>query len=340
MLLQKTKNKITQTSKIIINHKNTEQLNLIPGDILIFENQIEVAKSQEYANSKAFDDFTPTHTGVLVGGERPIAHAVREGYKLPELRLTKIPLIIKLMVFREKNISEKTSEIIKNWALSTRTFSKEDYDKFFPELYWYNRRKKDLDNYFESQKSIPITGPATVFPEPRATVDRFDLTRDPSLSTMGEEGLRRAVKFASRIPITTPNYISKGKRCTPIVIAAIQAGIIEPIVKKNKTKTPFRDYKNKPFLEYADEVLIENWSDTELGAKLLQCINANNFTPMFGKAFTMDQRYVLPSEFYQKLQQDEDIKLITKPSVFNKEIVYCEEELEELDEQTSSLSLE
>ena len=300
--------------------KETLQIN--PGDILIYEMPFDDANREDMFPIENLSEFEPQHTAMWVtGSEKPIAHSVREGYKLPGLRLTAVT-DARCMVFRniENNkLNQQAAAIIKNWALGTILYSKEDYIKSYPLTHWQERHDKDLKNFYESEHLI-VPGPAIIYPQPRAQNDLFDLARDSTLAVMNQEGLRRAVKFSSRRLLSSPEKISKGQRCTPMVVAAVQAAILAPIVKASKMNVSFKKYKNRPFEEYADNVLVEGWRETELGKKIVEAFTTNDYSKLFPAPFAVDQRYAYPNSFYKALQNDKSYQQIGSFSCFETEV--------------------
>jgi hypothetical protein len=302
-----------------------ETLALQPGDIIVYELPYEDAQRGDFFPFETPDNFEPMHTAMWVGGDRPVAHAVREGYLFPGLRLTRLSSA-RCVVFRRTENQEdiaRSAEIMKRWALSSKFYSREDYDGSYPERYWEGRHEKDVTNFF-SKGTERVAGPATIYPEPRASEDKdtadFARDRDKELLPMRSEGIRRAVKFASRRDLVSPHHISKGQRCTAMLVAVIQAGILAPIVKTHETKEPFKQYKGREFLEFADEVLVEDWQETELGGKLLACAESGNYEVLFGPAFAIDQRYAFPKDFYKGLKADESIKCVGHFAYFEGEL--------------------
>lgn len=69
------------------------------GDILFFETPFDDATENDYFPLYKNKGVECNHCAVYVGGDRPVAHVVTEGYKLPGLRLTKMSAG-KICVFR------------------------------------------------------------------------------------------------------------------------------------------------------------------------------------------------------------------------------------------------
>ena len=317
-----------------------DMLKLQDGDILIMEAPYEDAADADMFKFNPAG-FHPTHSMLWIAGNAlPVAHSVREGYRLPGIRLTHLPEGT-CQIFRSTNepsVPKNAAEIMKNWALSTRLYSREDYLTTYPQTFWIERQPKDMKHFYQQAQAM-ISGPATPYLEPRATNDLFDLARNPALSVMGNEGLRRAIKFASRKNITSPDAMSKGQRCTPALIAAYQAAVLAPIVKEgSKSNLPFKQHKGKQFESYADEVLIEGWKDTTIGKTLLLARKTGDYIPLFSAPFAVDQRYATPRIFNSALQVSPDFEMIGQLCYFKSKIKVINKhgEMAELDADTPS----
>lgn len=297
-------------------------LQLQQGDILVMETPYEDATDEDmfpFIPTK----FTPSHSLLwITDSTLPVAHSVRDGYRLPGIRLTRLPEG-KYLVYRHQStslLSKHASEIMKNWALSTRLYSKDDYLTTYPQRFWLERQSKDLKHFYGNEHAL-ISGPSTPYLEPKATEDILDVIRTPSLLVMGDEGLRRAIKFASRRNVISPHPMSKGQRCTAALIAAYQAAILAPIVKEGtKSSHPFKQYKGKPFEAYADEVLIDGWQDTETGKLLLLARKTNDYTLLFDLPFAVDQRYATPKTLHIALRKSPSIEFVGQFSYFRSKI--------------------
>lgn len=289
-------------------------LKLESGDIVVLEMTDKNTTENELFPFGLDNKIYASHFMMWIkDNERPLAHAVNQGYHLPGVRLTKLPEG-RALIYRYKGeksaLADKAAEIFLGWALSSKPYSREDYLKTYPKQHWSKRQDKDLHNFFRNGDA-KISGPATPYGEPRATYDFYDRARDPSLALMRDEGLRRAIKFASRQKLTSPDPISKGQQCTSILVAAYQAAILAPIVKQgNKVNMPFKAFKGKRFEEYADEVLIPGWRETELGQCLLNAHAKNDYSDLFTDPFAIDQRYVGVEKLYDDLSKAPDFELI------------------------------
>ncbi len=156
--------------------------------------------------------------------------------------------------------------------------------------------------------------------EPRATIDLLDLARNKELAKFTQESLRRAIKFASRRNLTSPDPVSKGQRCTSMLVATFQAAALAPLVKPVTFKKPFKAYKKKSFLEYADDVLIPGWKETELGKKLLEAVTTGDYSKIFPAPFIIDQRYATPKALYDAVKKDPSFQVVGRFSYFQNEL--------------------
>lgn len=305
-----------------------KELDLRPGDIIIYELPFEDPTAEDFFPFDSLKDFTPNHVAMWIdNGDKPLAHAVSKGEGLPGIRTTTLSPS-KCVVFRskDKEMSAEAAEIFKNWAKATKLYSKEKYLSTYPMNFWGSRHSKDINKFMSS---ATLLGPMTPYPQPRADFDLTDIARKNKNSILTEEGLRRAIKFASRRLINT-SAISRGQRCSSILVAAVQASILAPIVKPYDSKIPFKSFKNKKFEEYADEVLIKGWYETDLGKKLLLASKNGDFSEIFPPAFAVDQRYVLPSIVFRGLKQDPSFAMVGRFSYFDRQL-----EITNKDEKTT-----
>ncbi|KTD02368.1 hypothetical protein Lgee_0697 [Legionella geestiana] len=281
-----------------------ETLHLQDGDILILETPYEDATMDDMfpLNMRR---FTPAHSMLwIAGSDRPVAHAVREGYRQPGTRLTNLPEG-RGMVFRfagEEDVSQRAAAIMKNWSLSSKIRTREEHLAAWPPSFWQERHARDMRNFY-SNPDAAVSGPAMPYPEPRAEDDLRNLMHNPELTVMGDEGLRRAIKFASRSNNSSPHAPSRGQRCTPVIIAAWQAAVLQPITRPGiKGENSFKDYKGKSFDEWADAVLIPGWRETPVGRQLLEARATGDYTLLFPAPFAVDQRYSTPGAFHRALK--------------------------------------
>jgi len=314
-----------------------KSLDLRPGDIIITEMPFENAALKDFAN---FNGFSPGHASMWTGEgfERPFAHSVREGYRPPGLKLTGL-WSGRHLVFRysaNPEVAKQAASTIRTWATTEVLYSKDKYQTVYPLKFW-ERHSRDLVNYFGVNNTAEIAGPATTYGEPRASYDLLDVKRNRDLIAMGQEGLRRAIKFASLRELEREAVSKKGQRCTPIIIAAFQASILAPLVLANPRKQPFKQFKGKPFLEYADQVLIPNWQKTALGALLLQAVANNDYSAVFASPFAVDQRYVTPVDLFARLNKTPGFDLVGGFNYFKEKLVLVEKKFKEEPEQSLSL---
>ncbi len=314
-------------------------LNLKPGDLVVSEMPFVHA---ELADFKDFDHFCPGHVSLWTGAnfDKPFAHSVREGYRPPGLKLSKL-WDGRHLVFRyteNPEVAESAAQIIRNWASAEVLYTLESYVRTYPLRFW-ERHPTDLLNYFgvgavddhkqeakDQPKSSPkaVAGPATPFGEPRASTDLSDLERDKRLAVLGREGIRRAIKFAALRELAQAAVSKKGQRCSASVVAAFQASILAPLVRAVASKQPFKQFKGKPLLEYADQVLIPEWRKTALGERLLKAAEANDFSTLFPQPFAVDQRYATPMSLYAALKAAPDFALVGRFNYYKMELVRVE----------------
>ncbi len=316
-------------------------LDLKPGDIIISEMPFENPTAKDFDN---FRSFTPGHTSVWTGEQfdRPFAHSVREGYRPPGLKVSGI-WEGRHMVFRyngDPSTATQASSMIRKWASAETIYSKEKYIQTYPPQFWDNRHERDLKNYFnESKEQRTIAGPATPYGGARAFFDIANLEKNKDLAKLGEEGIRRAIKFAALQNLEDASVSKKGQRCTPIVTAAFQASILAPIVIPQKSKIPFKQFKGRPFLEYADQVLIPNWRSTPLGQALLKAVTTQDYSEIFPAPFSVDQRYALPNKLFSQLSSSPDFEKIGNFSYFKDRLVLVEKETPQVRIHTQASSL-
>lgn len=292
-------------------------LSLEPGDIIIYEDLYDDANEGDFFPFSAGGDFFPSHTAMIISGDKPLVHSVRLGYRLPGLRVTNLQQG-RAHVFRMKNneIAQKASELLTYWALLTQLHTRKTYENTYPKRYWNTRYDQDIKNFF-FKSSSKVSGPLIPFPEPRATNDLYTLARDRNIKNMGSEGLRRSIKFASRTEMSSEQLITKGQRCTPMIIAALQASYLEPIVEKSSKKRSFKHFKNCLPKNYLNNVLIKSWEDTQLGKEITKAVDSNDYSRLFPQEINIDQRFVTPKMFFQRLIASDNIESIGQFSLFN-----------------------
>lgn len=318
-----------------------ENLSLDMGDIIITESPYEDAERDDYFPFTDLDGYEAGHTSLWVDGDRPIAHATREGYRLPGVRLTNIldgrHAILRPRHMEDKEAFQLAGTILKTWALSTRTIGLPEYHQIYPEKDWPDRHARDIHNFFTTETGR-IASPSTPYNEERSDKDKFILARNPSLQNFSEEGLRRAIKFATRRELTSPEPVSKGQRCTPIVLAAIQAAYLAPIVRPSEERQSFKIHKNKHPRSYIEHYLVPDWEQTPIGSRLKAALETDDYSQIFPPAISFDQRYAIPPTFLKALQDDEyHFETIGYISKFKDEMSIYNADFEELTPQVLKL---
>lgn len=144
--------------------------------------------------------------------------------------------------------------------------------------------------------------------------------RKTNLSTLGKEGVRRAVKFSSRRDLTSPKIISKGQRCTPLVVAAIQAAYLQDITHAKKDKVSYKKYRDLSVDSYGNEVFTDGWRDTPLGKLLLKAAMSDDYSQVFPDYLNFDQRFVLPSMLFSAFLESSQVTRIATIHYFNNKI--------------------
>lgn len=128
----------------------------------------------------------------------------------------------------------------------------------YPRPHWPERHDRDLLRF--RKDGIELQVPRIPYLYPRASVDVLALARNPNSEKMSDEGMWRALKFATRSCTDPPTKVSKGQRCTTVIVASVQASIIQPLLKDDVKKyQSFKKYKNQPFLSYCDEYFLPAW---------------------------------------------------------------------------------
>jgi len=310
--------------------------NLSPnlGDIIISECPYEDSVREDYFPFSDLDGYEAGHTSLWMDGDRPIAHSIRDGYRLPGVRLTNLfdgrHALLRPRHTEDKEAFQLAGTILKTWALSTRGIGLAEYNQTYPEKDWPDRHARDIRNFFTTALAR-IAAPSTPYKEERSNIDQFTLARNPSLQNFTEEGLRRAIKFATRRELTSPNPISKGQRCTAVVMAAIQAAYLAPIVRPLPDKQSFKIHKDQHPNTYIEQYLIPDWEKTPIGSRLKTALETGDYSQLFPPAISFDQRYALPSTFLNALQQDADhFETIGYISNFEDEMSLYNAEFEEI----------
>lgn len=278
-------------------HQIAALLSLLPGDIILSEIPFHDAQHDDFTH---FNNLEPGHTCVWVNGydkSKSFARSHQEGYQPPGLTLTGL-WAGRHAVFRytaDMLVANQFAEIIRNWASN-------------------------------NTQGVVASANEIIQPHPHlaAANDLFALFRNKQLATLNSEGLRRAIKFASRRGILGEPEYRKGQRCTALVAAAFQASILAEIVRHHDGSVKFNQLNTHSFAEYADIVLAENWQKMPLGQLLLQAVETSNYAPIFPDPFAVDQRYATPKMLYAKLQAALDFMLIGHYSYFNEKIIAVE----------------
>lgn len=311
-----------------------ETLSPSHGDIIISECPYEDAIREDYFPFNDLDEYEAGHTSLWVDGDRPIAHSIREGYRLPGVRLTNLfdgrHALLRPRQEEDKKAFQLAGTILKTWALSTRDIGLAEYHQIYPKKDWEDRHARDIRNFFTTALTR-IAAPSTPYNESRADGDKFTLARNPSLQNFTDESLRRAIKFATRRELTSPDPISKGQRCTAVAMAAIQAAYLAPIVRALPERQSFKAYKNQDPKTYIDQYFIPDWEKTPIGGRLKTALEAGDYSQLFPSAILVDQRYALPSTFLNALQQDaEHFETIGYVSNFENEMAVYDAEFDEI----------
>jgi hypothetical protein len=94
----------------------------------------------------------------------------------------------------------------------------------------------------------------------------------------------------------------------------------------NASNLPFKQFKGKPLLEYADQVFVTGWRETPLGSSLLKAIETNDYSLIFPLPFAIDQRYATQGNLYAGLNAAKDFDRIGRFSYFNSKVLILEKE--------------
>jgi hypothetical protein len=270
-------------------------LDLRVGDIVFSELPYVDARHDDFTH---FNNLSPGHTCVWVNGDKvnSFARSHNEGYKPPGLTLTGLSAgrHVVFRYTRDVEIAKQFSEIMKNWA--SQSFTDQRHHKQSKEPHAFLSAANDL----------------------------FALFKNENLAHLGSEGLRRAIKFASRRAVMGEPEFRKGQRCTAVVVAAFQASILASIVKHNDNSAAFRHEKGSLLLDYADLMLETGWREHPLGERLLNAASTNDYTRIFPAPFDVDQRYATPKSIYQKLLHAEEFSLVGHYSFYNNQIIAVE----------------
>jgi hypothetical protein len=304
------------------------KLDLKPGDIIISEDPFEDAVLTDYTSSKPMRNFKVTHVSVYTGiFDRPFAHSLREGHKLPGVRLTK-PWDGRHIVYRMKDpiIAAKAAEIARRWAISIQFYDYELFNITYPPKTWDKQHTYYSSEYFSLPNAV-VPGPATPYDLDRANLQISLRARNINLINFSDASLLRAVKFASRSDMFAG--ISNGLRCTSFVIDVYQAATLSPIVKKVSCKFALKFLSEKSIEAALDSLLIDNWRATELGSKILAGSQEGKYENIFSSAMKLDCKYAIPSDLHKGLKSSAQWSEVGYYSIHNSELVTLAKKLTE-----------
>lgn len=173
-------------------------------------------------------------------------------------------------------------------------------------------------NFFSTENN-QTSGPATPYSILRSRDDLHDLIKNEKLKELDQAGIRRAIKFSARRDMSDTG-MSKAQRCTPAVVVAFQAAILAEIVI-TLSKQESKEIKKQTFDTYADNYFEKNWRETDIGKRLSKAVESNNYQAVFPLALNIDQRYIWPKDFYQRLTQDDSFKLAGRFSLHENHVL-------------------
>lgn len=157
-----------------------EALGLQPGDIILTEMPFEDAVLADYQLRNPLKDFTPTHVSIYTGDfEKPFAHSVQEGRKLPGIRLTKA-WDGRHRVYRlnDPELAMRAALIARRWAISIDLYDEEKFTRTYPRNTWDKQHDYYKREYF-SLPGVTISGPATPYDLDRANMQNLDAHAKP-----------------------------------------------------------------------------------------------------------------------------------------------------------------
>lgn len=300
-------------------------LNLQPGDIIISEAPYEdTIDEREFkpVTSKNLDKFDATHISIYTGNYiKPFAHSVREGFKLPGVRLTGAwdgrHIVFRFM---DPDFSARIAEIARRWAISSTMYDQDKFDKVYPEKFW-NDQYKIYKHQFFSIPNVTVSGPAIPYNMARASQQLCDIMRDKNLKNFRAESMLRAVKFASRSESFLG--ISNGFRCTSFVVSVVQAAALSPVVRKFNVKFSFKPFRGESFESLSKKLLIPGWENTPTGINLQSALDKLDFTDFFPKGFVMDSKYVIPKDIFIALRKTNDWNIVGSFVSFKDQLLFC-----------------
>lgn len=300
-------------------------LDLQPGDIIITEAPYEDAKITELkplGTKKSLTTFDPSHVSIYTGDFiKPFAHSVREGYKLPGLRLTKIwdgrHIVFR---FKDAELACKIAEIARRWALSEIMYDIERFEATYQERFLGEQYHQYKKQFFSLPKAI-INGPATPYSVSRAAAQLSDRCRNAKIKDFNHDSIRRAIKFATRSELF--GNVSKGLRCTSFVVSVVQAASLHPIVNTCDAKFSFKNFKDNNLPEMANKFFKKNWKETPLGKKIMESYNSQNFSAIFPEGFLIDSKYAIPLDLLNALKKSLQWEMVGTFVTFKDQLLYC-----------------
>ena len=300
-------------------------LKLQAGDLVVTEAPFDdetAADLKPINNLASMSLFESTHLSIYTGDYiEPFAHSVKEGFKLPGVRLSSAwegrHIVYR---FSDPVVAGRWAEIARRWALSSTMYDEEKFDKFYPKTFWDDRVSIYKRQFF-SLPNAAVSGPATPYNLERESQQLCDGCRTPSLKEFRPESLLRAVKFATRSELFKP--ISNGLRCTSFVVSAIQAAILHPIVNKFDIKFSFKPLKNLDHAELMKILLIRDWEQTPTGASFRHAYDTRDFTNFFPECFTLDSKYVIPEDIFSRLKHATDWRAVGSYVCFDDKLLFC-----------------
>ncbi|KAG2377583.1 hypothetical protein C9374_009099 [Naegleria lovaniensis] len=185
---------------------------------------------------------------------------------------------------------------------------KETYMKLYDHYRWNDRRTQDVKRFKYAEK---VATQSNIYSEPRATNDIRAADNNPNIKTMTETSIIRAIKFCTRRSLTC--RISKGFRCTPLVVSA---AILSPIVTPTQHLVKFTSIKT---LKDCQHYLVDNWEQTKEGQLLLE----EEYDELFlDGAFSIDARFALPKDLLGRLESSK-FSIVGMFSYYNKSVIAC-----------------
>ncbi|KAG2383425.1 hypothetical protein C9374_004096 [Naegleria lovaniensis] len=182
------------------------------GDILLIQKPFKDETQEDYNTLQDINEMHINHTALVtdITSSHCISHSVTEGFNFPTCRNTKLWNGIYLVVRCSNNeIASNAVSICKKWCSGAELIDQETYLKRYDHHRWNDRRTRDLKTFKHAEK---VATQCNIYAEPRATNDIREADKNPSIKSMTETSIVRAIKFSSRRNLTC--RISKGFRCT------------------------------------------------------------------------------------------------------------------------------